>query len=409
VAVHLHIDCFVGISGDMMLGALVDLGVDPVALEEGLRGLGDGFGLQVADATKAGIRATHVRVELVGSHPAHDHDEPEHPPAEDHRHSHGHDHHHHGLSYGDCVEAIGVACLAPRAQARALAILERLAQAEAAVHGVEVEKVHFHELGGVDTLVDLCGTALALEMLEVETISASPLPMAHGFIRCEHGMMPVPPPAVAKLAEGLPVRSVDIEGETVTPTGAAIVRALASSVGPMPALRVQRVGHGAGTKDFSPYPNVLRLLYAERDDAAPAHQVTEICTQIDDISAEVLAFACDRLREEGALDVLTAPVMMKKGRLATALTVLCRPDDAERMAALLLTETSSIGVRMHECRRLCLPREIRLATTPYGDVRMKVVLLPTGEERAAPEYEDCARLAREARVPILDVYRAALG
>lgn len=406
---HLHIDCFVGISGDMMLGALIDLGADPTALEEGLRGLGDGFRLEVAEATKAGIRSTNVRVVLVESHPAHGHEEPAHLPAEEHGHDHGHHHHHHGLSYGDCLEAIRVACLPPRVEARALAVLECLAQAEAAVHGVAVEKVHFHELGGVDTLVDLCGTALALEMLEVETISASPLPMAHGFVHCEHGMMPVPPPAVAKLAEGLPVRPVDIDGETVTPTGAAIVRALASELGPVPGLRVQRVAHGAGTKDFTPYPNVLRLFYGERDDAAPAHRVTEICTQIDDVSAEVLAFACDRLREEGALDVLTAPVMMKKGRLATALTVLCRPDDAERLASVLLTETSSIGVRMHECRRLCLPREIRLVTTPFGDVRVKVVLLPTGEERGAPEYEDCARLAREAHVPLLDVYRAARG
>ncbi len=284
-----------------------------------------------------------------------------------------------------------------------------MARAEASVHGVSLEEVHFHELGGVDTLVDICGACLALELLGVETISAGPLPMAHGFVRCEHGLMPVPPPAVAKLAEGMPVRAVDIEGETLTPTGAALIRGLAGEVGLVPPMHVDRIGHGAGGKDFSPYPNVLRLLLGRRDPAAPPCEVTEIVTQVDDISAEVLSYASERLREEGALDVFSTPVMMKKGRLATALTVLARPRDAERLAAVLLTETSSIGVRMHDCRRLCLPREIRTVETPFGAARVKVVRLPSGEERAVPEYEDCAQLAREAGVAIQEVFRAARG
>lgn len=396
---HLHLDCFVGISGDMTLAALIDLGVDPRAIEEGLAGMGRPFRLETRRVTKQGISSTALTVVVEEAVHVHEHD-----PAEEHHHHH----HHHGLSYSECRHLLHHAELPPRAEARALAVLEAVGRAEAAVHGVEVEKIHFHELGGVDTLVDIGGACLALELLGVDSVSASPIPLSHGFVRCEHGLMPVPPPATAKLTEGLPVRPVDIEGETVTPTGAALIRGLASEVGPIPPMRVTRVAHGAGQKDFAPYPNVLRVLLGERDDDASRALVAELRTQIDDASGETLAYACERLLAEGALDVFTAPITMKKGRPAIALTVLAKPEDADRLAAVVLTETTAIGLRLTECRRMCLEREMRTVATPWGEVRVKFVRLPDGGERGAPEYEDCARLARQSGVPLLGVWRAAL-
>ncbi len=220
--------------------------------------------------------------------------------------------------------------------------------------------------------------------------------------------MPVPPPATAKIAEGMAVRPVDIEGETVTPTGAGLVKGLADAVGPIPAMRVERIGHGAGKKDFDPYPNVLRVRLGEADPAAPLRTVVEIKTQVDDCSPEALAYAMERTLEEGAVDAFATPVHMKKGRVGTALTVLEAPADVERLSALLMREPSTIGVRLTECRRTCLPRREEMIETPHGAVRVKVVTLPDGTERRTPEYDDCARLAREAGVPLTDVYAAAL-
>lgn len=393
---HLHIDCNVGISGDMMLGALLDLGIAPDTLREALRGLGDDFVLEVGQVRKCGLAAADLRVELAnGRHhsPEHDHDK----------------YHHHGMSYAECRDRICAADFEPRALERSLAVLQVLGEAEAAAHGCLVEEIHFHELGGLDTLVDICGCAVALDMLEVGSVSAGPVPIAHGFIECAHGTMPVPPPAVAHIVQGLRVVPVDIAAETVTPTGAALIRALAETVGPMPAMRVERVGHGAGKLDLAPYPNILRLFLGERDTLAPAPVVWEIESQIDDCTPETIAHAAARLLEDGALDVFCYPVTMKKGRLGTAVTVLAAPGDTERLAYALMESTSSIGVRVHECRRLCLPREHRSVDTPYGPVSVKVVRLPDGTERAAPEYEDCARLAGEHQVQLQEIYTTALN
>jgi len=385
----------------MTLAALIDLGADRAALERALSGLGEGIALEATDARKAGIRGTCVTVRTASDLPGDTHD---HPVGEEHER---HGNHHHGLSYMECGERIVAAGLPAGVTERSLAVLSTLGEAEAQVHGVPVERVHFHELGGVDTLVDVCGVCLALEMLGVESVSAGPVPIAHGWVKCSHGLMPVPPPAVAWLVQGLPVRPVDVEGETVTPTGAAIVKALADTVGDMPPMTVERIGHGAGRRDFDPYPNLLRVYLGERDDLASAPVVVEIKTQIDDCTAEVIAHASERLMDEGALDVFCTPVQMKKGRLGTAVTVVAKPGDAARLADVLMSETSTIGLRITECRRLCLAREMRTVATPYGEARVKVVRLPDGSERATPEYADCARLAAEAGVPLQDVMRAA--
>lgn len=401
---HLHIDCFIGISGDMTLAALIDLGADSGALERLLSGLGEGIALEVAEARKAGIAGTYLTVHTACDHPE---DADDHAISEEHSHDEHSGERRRGLSYAECRERVLAAGLPDRVTERSLAVLAALGEAEAQAHGVALERVHFHELGGVDTLVDVCGVCLALDVLGVESVSAAPVPMSHGWVRCSHGLMPVPPPAVARLVQGLPVRPVDVEGETVTPTGAAIVKALANSVGEMPPMTVERIGHGAGKRDLDPYPNLLRLYLGERDELASAPVVVEIKTQIDDCTAEVIAYASERLMAEGALDVFSTPIQMKKGRLGTAVTVVARPGDAAHLADVLVSETSTIGLRMTECRRICLPREVHAVATPYGEVRVKVVRLPDGSERATPEYADCARVAAEAGVPVQDVMRAA--
>lgn len=416
---HLHIDCFVGISGDMTLAALIDLGADADRIVAALDGLGHHIGIEPRKVVRAGIQGT-LAVVTAGDHSTpdpHTH-RGAHAPNGHHRHE-GHEHarswdqggghtHGQGLSYEDCRTAILGAALSPLATERSLAMLRWVGEAEASVHGTDLEAVHFHELGGLDTLVDLCGTAVALEMLAVDSVSAGPIPLSHGWVTCAHGVMPVPPPAVAKLIEGLPVVPVDVESETVTPTGAAIVRGLADSVGAMPPMHVDRVGYGAGSRDLDPYPNLLRLILGSKDELGSLPRVTELCTQVDDCSPEVLAHATGRLMEAGALDVYLTPVTMKKGRLGTAITVVSPPGRARELCELLVRETSTIGVRFRECSRMCLPREVGQVQTPYGLVTVKWARLPDGSRRASPEYDDCVRIAREASVPVRVVYDAAM-
>lgn len=399
----------------MTLAALIDLGADPAAIVEALSGLRHHIGIAPQRVVRSGIEGTAVIVtadyDAPSDHPPHGFHDPEHG---HHDHSHDHPHgpahqHHHGLSYNDCRAAILDAGLSDLATERSLAILRCVGEAEASVHGADLEAVHFHELGGVDTLIDICGAAVGLEMLGVESVSAGPVPLAHGWVQCAHGTMPVPPPAVAKLVEGLPTVAVDISGETVTPTGAAILKGLAQTIGPMPAMRVERVGYGAGSKDFDPYPNLLRLFIGEVDALGSLPRVTEVCTQVDDCTPEVLAYAAQRLMDAGALDVYLAPVTMKKGRPGVSVTVIAPPSRAQELAQILMAETSTIGVRVRECARLCLPREAGTVSTPFGLLRVKWARLPDGSCRVTPEYEDCARVAAERGVPLREVYEAALA
>lgn len=381
----IYLDCFSGISGDMTLGALIDLGLDFEALRAELAKLGlRGYEIRAEKVRRGGISATKFTVEV------------------DHRHPHER----RGLS--EIFEIIDSADISERAKSRAKEIFDRLAEAEARVHGVPKEEVHFHEVGAVDSIVDVVGTALALDLLGVEKVFSSPIPLGRGFTRSAHGTIPVPAPATVELLRGAPVRGTDIEAELTTPTGAAIASTLASDFGPMPPMRIESVGYGAGSRELPQQPNVLRVVMGELcEEGLLTDVVTVLETNVDDMNPEMLGYLMERLFEAGALDVFFTPIQMKKNRPAVKVSVIARRGDEGRMAELMLSETSTIGVRMFEARRLKLPREVVEVDTPYGRVKVKVSRM--GEVvKIAPEYDSCKEAARKAGVPLRVVYEAAL-
>jgi uncharacterized protein (TIGR00299 family) protein len=289
------------------------------------------------------------------------------------------------------------------------AIFTRLAEAEARVHRASVETVHFHEVGAVDSIVDVLGSVYALHLLGVERVVASDLPVGRGFIRAAHGLLPVPAPATAELLKGVPLRNVDVEGELVTPTGAALLVSLASRFGAMPAMRLEAVGYGAGKKRF-PFPNLLRVMIGESLDEIPeATEVTLLEANLDDMSPQLYEHVMERLLQAGALDVYLQPVLMKKGRPAQILGVLCDPAGAGPLTEIMLRETTTLGVRASHCTRRCLEREWRPVATPYGEVRVKIGWLGEQAVTVTPEYEDCRALALARNVPLKEVQAAALA
>jgi len=305
--------------------------------------------------------------------------------------------------------------LSPSIKERAIAIFRRLGEVEAGIHGTTIDQVHLHELGGVDTIVDVVGALVGLEALEVERVYASPLPMGRGFVHGAHGAIPLPAPATLALlaqgspsGEGIPVVGSDLELELVTPTGAVLLSSLAINFGPIPAMSLRAVGYGAGGRDL-PIPNVLRLLLG--DQGTPNDAVTQTLTlletNIDDLNPEIYDYVMARLFDAGALDVFMSPIQMKKNRPGTLLRALCRPDDADALTAVLFAETSTLGVRQQWVARHCLARTTRTVETPYGTVRVKLAHWGEGQIKAAPEYEDCRRLAEASGVPLREVYRAA--
>jgi len=387
---HLHIDCFAGIAGDMMLGALVDSGVVLEALEAELQRLNvPGWALQAERVSKRGIAAT--KVDVVPEQAEHSHD--------------------HGRAARELVAAIEGSELPGRVRERSVAILRRIAAAEARVHGTTPEDVHFHEVGGLDTLVDIVGTVVGLELLGIETVSSRPVPLSHGTVACAHGTLPVPPPAVVELLRGVPTLPLDVDGETVTPTGAGLVVGLAGRFGAAPAMRLEAVGYGAGTRDWAVMPNVLRVLVGEVAAAgeATSDEVVLVQANIDDMPAEQLGAALDQCFAAGALDVWMTPIQMKKNRPATMLSALADPDRAEEVTAAVFRHTTTFGVRRSNWQRRCLRREHVTVETPYGAVRVKVGHLPEGERTAAPEYDDCLAAAQRAGVPLREVFQAALA
>lgn len=440
-----YLDIFCGISGDMMLGALLDAGVDPGELLAQLRLLPvEGWDLQVSEVRKAGLRATKVDVVLTTAPPAHsppqphadhdhhhnhDHDhghshDHKHPHDHAHDHDHGHDHDHdhdhshehphaaetaHGRSADEVIGWVTGSRLPQRVIERSVAVIERAAAAEARAHGVPRSEVHFHELGGIDTVIDVVGAVVGLELLGIERLYASALPVTHGYVQTAHGRLPVPPPAVAYLLEGAPTYALDIEGETVTPTGAALAVSLAE-LGHYPAMRVERVGWGAGSKDFA-LPNLLRLMVGESLTGAadaPAETIVLLEANLDDMNPEHYALACERAFAAGALDVWTTPIMMKKNRPAIQLSALALPEQASQVADVILRETTTFGVRSQRLSRHCLAREHRAVLTPYGEIRLKIGR--QGEEivTVAPEYADCLTAAQTHGVTLKQVYAAAL-
>ncbi len=377
-----YFDCIAGVSGDMILGALLDAGLPEATLRECLAALRlDGFELRVQRVRKHAFSATKVDV-LVAD------DVPE-------RH------------LADIERLVRQGDLPPAIEEKALGILGRLAQVEADIHGTTPDEVHLHELGGVDTIVDVVGALSGLDALGIERLYASPLPLGRGFTRSAHGRIPLPAPATVALLKDVPVVGSELEVELVTPTGAVLLASLVAAFGPMPAMTLRAVGYGAGTRDL-PIPNVLRLLVGEQ--SPPGEAVTETLavleTNVDDLNPEIYDYVMARLFEAGALDVFLSPIQMKKNRPATLLRVICRPDDAQTLTAILFAETSTLGVRQQTVARYALPRAMHSVETPYGPVRVKVARW-AGGRKASPEYEDCRRLAELHGVPLRQVYRAA--
>lgn len=416
----LHFDCAAGASGDMILGALADLGVDLPAIAHRLKhDLAIDFDLAVERRREGSLCATRVTVSLPGGetergprHHEHDHagghehdhaSDPNHGHVDHHAHAHEHGH----MSYADLRDIISHGSLPERARERSLSVLRVIAEAEATVHGTPVDAVHFHELGGIDSLVDICGAMLALEELEVERCTAGRLPVSHGFVRCAHGLLPVPAPAVAELMRGLPVSHIDVDGETLTPTGAGILKGVCDAFGCLPDMTVRAVGYGAGQRTGREVPNLLRVFYGETHTDSPPEGVVAIEANIDNTSGEALGYVVERLLGAGALDVYFTPIFMKKNRPGVLLTVLCPHEQAQSLSGILIAETSTLGVRQAPRSRLCVCRSTETVSLPEGTVRMKVAHLPDGTKRAAPEFEDCAAIARVTGRPLIEVQEAA--
>lgn len=380
-----YFDCIAGASGDMILGALLDAGVSREMLQERLSvlPLGDEFELRAQKVNKNGFGATKVDVIVLEN-------------SADLQH---------GRHLAEIETLIGKSRLAGHIQERAIGMFRRLAEVEAGIHGLPVEKVHLHEVGGVDTIVDVVGVLLGLEALGVEQVYGSPLPLGRGFVSGAHGQIPLPAPATVALLKGIPIRGSEIDMELVTPTGALILSTVCMSFGPIPAMTLTTLGYGAGGRDL-PIPNLLRLLVGEG--GAGIESLVLLETNLDDNSAEINGYVMEKLFASGALDVFFTPIQMKKNRPATLLSVLCRPADLEPLETILFRETSTLGVRRQPVERRCLPRESETVQTPFGPVRVKVALLPDGTTKRAPEYEDCKRAAESNGVPLHVVYEAAL-
>jgi len=388
----LYVDAVAGLAGDMLLGALLDAGADAQAVAQGLGRLGvDGVALASERVAINGIGALRVSVLAAGE-----------PARAVHR------------SWRDVRELIDACELPARARARAHAIFAALAGAEGRVHGIDPQEVHFHEVGALDSIGDVCGIALALESLAVDEIACSPLPLARGLIGAGHGTLPLPAPATLELLRGAPVHGVELEAELVTPTGAAAVAALATRFGPLPPMRLAAVGYGAGSRALADRPNVTRVLVgdaepAEGEDGAARGEAVLIETNLDDLSPELVPDAVERCFAAGALDVWVTPVQMKKGRPGVVLSVLARPADERAVAHTILRETTALGVRVSPVRRWELER--RLVTVAVGGepVRVKLGLLAGEPVNAAPEHDDCAALARRSGRPVKEVWAAALA
>ncbi len=378
-----YFDCFSGISGDMTLGALLDAGLDPGALTAELGKLGlSGWSIRPAGVHKSGLRATLAHVETEESH-----------------------HHRH---YGDIDALIQSSDLRPRARDLARRVFRRLGEAEAKVHGVPLDEVHFHEVGALDSIVDIVGTCVGLDLLGVTEVYASPLPWTRGQVKTAHGMLPIPAPATVELMRGWPVRQLDIEGELVTPTGAAIITALASG-SDMPAMTVSSIGYGAGNRDLEGRPNVLRLLLGEATDEAAADSIIEVASNVDDMNPEWVPAALEAILAAGALDVSATPMSMKKGRPGLKIGALCREQDLAAVAEAILRNTTALGVRHHRVERIKLRRETRTVETTWGSVRVKLGLQGQDQINAAPEYEDCLSLSQSSGQPLKVIYAAALA
>ena len=382
----LYFDCFAGVSGDMTIGALIDLGIDVDLLKQRLASLGlSGYQIRIDRVERSGIAATKFDV-LVDQSPQ---------PA---RH------------LADVREIIASGNLSELARSRAIKAFELLADAEARAHGTTPDKVHFHEVGAIDSIIDVVGAMIGVEMLGVDRFASSSLRVGYGMVKAAHGLLPVPAPATAEILRGAPIYAGQIEGEFVTPTGAAIVTTLCESFGPLPALSIERIGYGAGSRNPEEFPNALRLVVGELSDQTASeteNAVVVIETNIDDMNPQVYEHVLRLAFKLGALDAFITAVQMKKSRPGVLLTVLCEPALSSAVIELLLAETTTLGIRYYDAKRRVLARAIEMVETQYGSVRVKVARAGGRALHFQPEYEDCLRLAEAADVPLIEVQAAA--
>jgi uncharacterized protein (TIGR00299 family) protein len=440
-----YLDCFAGVSGDMFLGALLDAGVPLAVLEQATAALGLGATLRVERVDRSGISSTKVHVMegavLAEGGPHRDdtvlqqkprmeipltaqaktqhlHKAGHVHPHDDHTHdNHSHAHHDgdsphvHGRSLSVIRELIQAASLAEPVKEMAIRTFELLGHSEARIHNVPVEEIHFHEVGAVDAIVDIVAASAGIHHLQICAWFCSPLNLGGGMVVCAHGNFPVPAPATADLLRGVPTYSAHIQKELVTPTGAALIRALAPTFGPQPAMVVEQVGYGAGTRNPEGFPNVLRLSIGKAGDEAGrgGELVTVLETALDDLSPQVLAHVAETALAMGALDVMLTPVVMKKGRPGTLLTVLCHESERAALEQLILRETSTLGIRIRQDRRLTLERRHATVSTAYGDIRIKIGSRDGDDLNLAPEFEDCRAQALVHHVPVKQVQQAALA
>jgi uncharacterized protein (TIGR00299 family) protein len=378
-----YFDLIAGASGDMILGSLIDAGLSPEQLLTGLSALNlKDFDLMFQSVNKNGFSATKVDVLVQDNVPE--------------RH------------LPQIESIIDSSDLSQSIKEQAIAIFRRLGEVEAGIHGTSLNQVHLHELGGVDTIVDVVGALLGLAGLGVEKVYASPVPLGRGFIRGAHGQIPLPAPATIALLKGVPIVGVDINMELVTPTGAVLLTSLADSFGQIPSMKLESIGYGAGGRDLQ-IPNLLRVLIGEIADTGTASLGTLVMleTNIDDLNPEIFNYVMDRLFSTGALDVFFTTIQMKKNRPGTLVQVLALPEDVSRLRSILFEETSTLGIRQRLVERYALQREIKEVQTPYGMVQVKIAQLGDGKIKAAPEFEDCRKLAKNHNVPIREVYFAA--
>ena len=383
---YAYFDCFSGISGDMTLGALLEAGVTVEQLRGELQGLSvPGWELTAEKVWKNGMAATYVRVKTE--------DQSKH------------------RSLGAILEILQKSQLAPQVRERAAAVVTQLGEAEARVHDVPLEKIHFHEVGAVDAIVDIVGACIGFHSLGIEKFACSALNVGGGTAKMAHGILPVPAPATATLLQGKPTYSNGVQKELVTPTGAAIVATLCDSFGPQPPMSVTAIGYGAGTFDLEGQPNVVRIMIGEAAEKTVAGFDEEIAVMeanLDDMNPQIYGYFLEKALAAGALDVYTTPVQMKKNRPGTLLTVLCKPQDTNTLMSLIFAETTTFGARTYRAQRRTLPREFVSVATNYGDVRIKISRVNGRILHVAPEYDDCRKLAVEKNVPLQRVISEAL-
>lgn len=376
-----HFDCFSGISGDMTLGALIDVGVDRDAILSGIRSLALPIEIEVEKVRKGGFASTQVRIEA--------------PREENHR------------FLPEIQEILARGSLTSGQRELALRIFQRLAEAEAKAHGMPVEKVHFHEVGALDSIADIVGSAIGLDLLGIDHFSSRSVPTGQGMVRCAHGMMPIPAPATAELLKGVPIAATSIKAELTTPTGAAILTSVVNEWIEQPVMVVEQIGQGAGRREFEDQPNLLRLFVGSRAETRGEASIWVLETNLDDLPAEIIGYCYDQLLAAGALDVFTTPVYMKKNRPGIVLSVLASGHTVSALEEVIFRETTTLGIRKYPVERSTLARKSEIVQTPWGPVRGKVSWFKKEEPAFSPEFEDCARIARAHAIPLREVQAAA--